>query len=163
MSLSSIGACHEEYSLLRNRQGKSQRSVLLQVILMWQCLQLAGTDFRTRRHTERERAERKEREKEKAKPKERKAKRESNMERVCIASCPSSEFFSCLTCWSAAPVNVEEDWSDEWWYDWESDWMDDWQYDWYWHSSGDFESEWYDDDGASLVYGVAGSSPSLNQ
>ena len=27
-------------------------------------------------------------------------------------------------CWSAASVDVEEDWPDEWWYDWESDWMD---------------------------------------
>ena len=37
-----------------------------------------------------------------------------------------------LACWSAASVDVEEDWPDEWSYDWESDWMDDWQDDWYW-------------------------------
>ena len=29
-------------------------------------------------------------------------------------------------CWSAAAVDVEEDWPEKWCYDWESHWMDDW-------------------------------------
>ena len=53
-----------------------------------------------------------------------------------------------FACWSAASADVEEDWPDERWYDWESDWMDDWQDDWYWHDSEDCASEWYDEESA---------------
>ena len=91
-----------------------------------------------------------------------------------VVSDPGSSVSQCVqavnsslvspACWSAASVDVEEDWPDGWWwYDWESDWMDDWQDDWYWHSSGDCASEWFDDESTCLVCGVPGSSPNLNQ